>query len=174
VAERVPISDEQPPKGTEAGRYTGRSCVLPREAPGPAAPGSRGGRRKPNRERGSRSGEGTGGGRSTGSTEEAGPRKPGNRAEDKTLRTKPRKGELGRLAGAGQTREAVDEKRGDDVGEPNQRRSEEARETKRGKGEIKEDAEAGAPRRLVTLPASARGRSFPVSSDDRRSRRKET
>ena len=42
----------------------------------------------------------------------------------------------------------------------------------RGKGEIREDANAGAPRRSATLPASASGRSFPVISDDRRSRRK--
>ena len=32
VDERVPISDWAQPKCTEAGRHTGRSCVLPREA----------------------------------------------------------------------------------------------------------------------------------------------
>ena len=62
----------------------------------------------------------------------------------------------------------------DNVGEPHQRRPERARETKMGKGEIREDANAGAPRRLVTLPARPEGQAFPASSDDRPSWRKET
>ena len=42
---------------------------------------------KPNRIGEPEAGQGTEGGRSTDSTEESGPMKPGNRAEDKTLMT---------------------------------------------------------------------------------------
>ena len=42
---------------------------------------------KPNRTGEPEAGQGTEGGRSTDSTEESGPMKPGNRAEDKTLMT---------------------------------------------------------------------------------------
>ena len=42
---------------------------------------------KPNRIGGPEAGQGTEGGRFTDSTEDSGPRKPGNRVEDKTLTT---------------------------------------------------------------------------------------
>jgi hypothetical protein len=42
---------------------------------------------KPNRRGDPEAGQGTEGGRFTDSTEDSGPKKPGNRAEDKTLRT---------------------------------------------------------------------------------------
>ncbi len=60
----------------------------------------------------------------------------------------------------------------DSVGEPTQRRHQEARQTNMGKGEIMDDANADAPRRSATLPASAQGQTFPAISHDRVSRRK--
>jgi len=45
---------------------------------------------KPNREGDPEAGVGAEGGRSTGSTEDSGPMKPGNRAEGKTLKTRRR------------------------------------------------------------------------------------
>jgi hypothetical protein len=42
---------------------------------------------KPNRIGEPEAGQGTEGGRFTGSTDDSGPKKPGNRAEDKTLKT---------------------------------------------------------------------------------------
>ena len=42
---------------------------------------------KPNRIGGPEAGQGTEGGRFTGITDDSGPKKPGNRAEDKTLKT---------------------------------------------------------------------------------------
>jgi hypothetical protein len=45
---------------------------------------------KPNREGDPEAGLGTEGGRSTRSTEDSGPMTPGNRAEDKTLKTRKR------------------------------------------------------------------------------------
>ena len=41
-----------------------------------------------------------------------------------------------------------------------------------GKGEITEDANAGAPRRLEPFRLRPQGQAFPAISDDRRSRRK--
>ena len=60
----------------------------------------------------------------------------------------------------------------DRVGEPTQRRQQEARQTSMGKGEIMDDANADAPLRSATLPASAQGQAFPAISDDSVSRRK--
>ena len=45
---------------------------------------------KPNREGDPEAGLGAEGGRSTGSTDDSGPMKPGNRVEDKTLKTRRR------------------------------------------------------------------------------------
>ena len=42
---------------------------------------------KPNRTGEPEAGQGTKGGRFTGTTEDSGPKKPGNRVEDKTLKT---------------------------------------------------------------------------------------
>jgi hypothetical protein len=50
---------------------------------------------KPNRRGEPEAGQGTEGGRSTGSTDDSGPMKPGNRVEDKTLTTR-REGKKGR------------------------------------------------------------------------------
>lgn len=66
-------------------------CILPREALLHWKPNGAKDFIKPNRESEPEAGEGAKGGRFTGSTEEAGPMKPGNRAEDKTLKTGRRK-----------------------------------------------------------------------------------
>ena len=77
------------PNHGEAGRDTERWCVLPREALLQWNLTARS--IKPNREGEPEAAEGAEGGRFTGSTEDSGPRKPGNRAEDKTLTTGRRK-----------------------------------------------------------------------------------
>jgi len=84
VCERDLISGV--PTWSEAGRDMGRWCVLPREAllhgdgepPRPFVHRS---------EEGNQSGTGAEGGRFTDSTEDSGPRKPGNSVEEKTLTT---------------------------------------------------------------------------------------
>jgi len=63
---------------------------------------------KPRPIRRSRSGEGSEGGRFTGSTDDSGPGKPGNRAEDKTLKTRESLDVPNVVAGAW---EIVDERR---------------------------------------------------------------
>jgi hypothetical protein len=94
MSRRGLISGE--PNRCEAGRDTGRWCVLPREALLHWYRESCRRYHKTEPIRRTRSGEGAEGGRFTGSTEESGPRKPGNRAEDKTLRTgKERTGKSG-------------------------------------------------------------------------------
>ena len=110
VVERVPISDGQAPKCTEAGRHTGRSCVLPREAPAPAALGAVE-NRTANGDPVAGRGEGVADPRLV--ADDSGPMKPGNRVEDNTLTTeRAREGQLGRPDGASGTWEAVDERRG--------------------------------------------------------------
>ena len=86
VVERVPISDEQPPKCTEAGRHTGRSCVLPREAPWPAPPCQPGAveNRTANGDPAAERGQGV---TDLWRTDDSGPMKPGNSVEDNTLTT---------------------------------------------------------------------------------------
>ena len=98
----------------------------------------------------------------------------GNRVEEKTLTTEiAREGRLGRSAAPVGRGKPWTRGESDRVGEPIQRRHEGARETMMGKGEIKDDADAGALRRLSTLPATAtEGQAFPAISDDRPSRRK--
>jgi hypothetical protein len=85
VTKRVLISGE--PNRSEAGRYMGRQCVLPGEdlllcwGQLLAAVENQIAEGVPRGE------EGAEVGRSADSTEETGPRKPGNRVEEKTLRT---------------------------------------------------------------------------------------
>jgi hypothetical protein len=75
----------------------GEVIGLTQGSPPVLAPKSLEGARKPNRRGMHQSGEGTEGGRSTSSTEDSGPEKPGNSAEEKTPRT-----------GRGRTEEHVD------------------------------------------------------------------
>ena len=84
MAEQGLISGE--PRHCEVGRDTVRRCVLPREAllhwylelPEDII--------KPNCEGDPEAGLGAKGDRFTGSTDDSGPKKPGNRVEDKTLK----------------------------------------------------------------------------------------
>jgi len=88
VRERVLISGE--PNRSEAGRDMGRRCGLTRGSPPVLAPIVSGRGYKNGPERGETLiGKGTEGGRSACSTEDSGPEKPGNRAEEKTLTTLP-------------------------------------------------------------------------------------
>jgi hypothetical protein len=73
-------------------------CILPREALLHWNPKGAKDFIKPNREGEPEAGQGAKGGRFTGSTEESGPMKPGNRAEDKTLATGKGTGEEGAKA----------------------------------------------------------------------------
>lgn len=78
MAERDLISGE--PNPSEVGRHMGRWCVLPREAPPDMMTKGCHRHYKTKPIRRTRSGEGSEGGRSTGSTNDSGPMKPGNPA----------------------------------------------------------------------------------------------
>ncbi len=84
MAEQAPISEPCDRSALKLDGIRGRVCVLPREALLFWHPE---GARKPSREGRSPSDKGAEGGRSTDSTEDSGPMKPGNSVEEKTLTT---------------------------------------------------------------------------------------
>jgi len=104
VRERVPISDGSNRSELKLDGIRGGSVSYPGK---PSCSAAEQGRRKPNCEGRTPIGEGAEGGRSADSTDDSGPMKPGNRAEDKTLTTN----KLGHLEVASQEWEAVDERR---------------------------------------------------------------
>ena len=77
--------------GVKSDEIQGGWCILPREALLHWNPNGAKDFIKPNREDEPEAGQGAKGGRFTGSTDDSGPMKPGNRAEDKTLTTGRRK-----------------------------------------------------------------------------------
>ncbi len=90
MAEQAPISEPCDRSALKLDGIRGRVCVLPREALLLWRPE---GARKPIREGCSPSEKGAEGGRSTDSTEDSGPMKPGNSVEEKTLTTGERRSE---------------------------------------------------------------------------------
>ena len=85
MTERALISGE--PNRSEAGRDMGRQCVLPGEDLLLCSGRLLAGVENPIAEGVPRGGKGAEVGRSVDSTEDSGPKKPGNRVEEKTLKT---------------------------------------------------------------------------------------
>ena len=85
MTERALISGE--PNRSEAGRDMGRQCVLPGEDLMLCSGRLLAGVENPIAEGVPRGGKGAEVGRSVDSTEDSGPKKPGNRVEEKTLKT---------------------------------------------------------------------------------------